>query len=387
MEPGKDAYKAAHSIEQQSVAESAVLGEMTAKLEQFSQTLLRCEERRQIMLSEAQSCFVDCFNIDCLVSLLQVLESKFATPEFVRIRDRGFVGYLYRLDYKVKQQMIAQSSENSAAAEKYIEVSRLIYRMLHKLCVTNRKASTMMLTFSKQISGQIYQFNKEIRKLLGVAIPSAMPFTQSNVDLVVEWFKLLSPIVKTNYYNNIVDQLVALKVLRGLCQGHEGKGNIANQRTFFKLMQETNNIVVGFGVGENRPYVSFSQNDKTHQDFLNNNPTITAYSHVLDTSKDKVLCVYLDDLSKNQKATHDYIAYLTQVLRLFSGMCVGRFNAGILELGKRGLGGYHIATCLKMGHRRLHPKLLQSYLELARTLCIDIDPLTSVLVAPNRCFL
>ncbi len=386
METGKDAYKAAHSIDLQCAAEASVLRELSAKIDQFSATLLRCEERSQTLLSEAQNCFADSFNIDCLVSLLQVLETKFATPEFLRIRDRGFVGYLYRLDCKMKQQMLAQSLD-SGAAEKYVKVSRQIYRVLHKLCVSNKKASSIMLTFSKQLSGQIYQFNKEIRKLLGTAIPCAMPFPQSNVDPVVEWFKLLSPMVKTSYNNNIVDQLVALRVIRGLCQGHEGKGNIVNQRTFFKLMQETNDIVLGFGVDENRPYVSFSQNDKTDQDFLNNNPTIAAYSRVVETAKDKVLCVYLDDLSKNKRATQDYIAYLTQVLRLFSAMCVGRFNAGIAELGKRGLAGYHIVTCLKMSHRRLHPKLVQAYLELARTLCIDVDPLTSVLVAPNRCFL
>ena len=202
----------------------------------------------------------------------------------------------------------------------------------------------------------------------------------------MEWFKLLSIINKNNIENNILDQLVALKVLKNLCEGGDKKGNIDCQRSCFKILCEPNQIILGFGNEENRPYVSFNCKPECESEFLKGNPIILKYSRTIEMAKEKKLCVFLDDLSKNHSKTIDYICYITHVLKLFSAICLGRFTPAIKEFEKRGLNGLHIIMSLRQ-ENNLHPKFQRAYIDLARTMCIDIEPLTSIVSCPNRCYL
>lgn len=343
-----------------------ILSELNSKLEIFLESLHKSKTKSLELLKQTQTSFSDTFNIDSLVKLLEVLADRMSNQDTVRCK---------------------KSVSGGQYSEAYMNLSKLIYLALYKLSVENIKSSSIIVNFSKAFSGQIELFNKEIRKLLGCAIPCAMSNIQSPGELVSEWFKLLKQLIKTPTINNIKDQLVALKILEGLCLGNDKKGNIANQRALFRQLQESSSISLGFGVDEKRPYVSFCQVDKSDKDtFLENNPVLAKHALTLGSEKE-YKCVYLDDLSKSYSTTKDYVSYIDHVIRLFASMCTGRFNAGIAELVKRGLGGYHLVTCIKMGVPKLHSKLMQAYLELVRVVCIDIDPLTSIVVSPNRCYL
>ena len=357
-----------------------VLSELNFKLELFFNMLKKGEETSLSLFKETQNGFFDTFNIESLTKLLKVLEKK-------------FLGLASKSDYKSKKQTYqALDPIRNPLIDTYVKLSRLIYRSLYMLTMRNPKTSSGAMELVDIYSVQIYGFNKEIRKLIGSSIPCSMPSLPKPANSVEKWFKLLLPLSKTSNDDNIMDQLIPLKALRGLCLGNEGKGNVTNQRACLKFLQATANITLGFGVEESRPFISFCKFEKSNQTFLNNNPALSSYSRTLEYNKGKdkdikMFCVHLDDLSKHLKNTLEYIYYVSYVLQLFSAMCVGRFNAGIKELTNRGLNWHHLNNCLKMGTPALHPKLMQAYIELTRVLCIDVDPLTSILTSVNRCYL
>lgn len=360
---------------------SLMLSEFAFKLELFLERLDSAEKKGLAPFKEVQSAFFDTFNLDSLIQLLKTLEVLFVNPEFIRMSKNSHKGHISKLDRKIHQVL----DPTNPLVEQYTSLSRLIYTSLRKLSLNNHKTSTRIIEVMDVFSGQLRTFNGEIRKLLGTAIPCAMPFDSSEVDHVADWFNFLAPLAKTQNNSNITEQLIALKVLRGLCLGSNGKGDLTNQRICLRLLQSSGSVGIGFGVEESRPHITFSKSDPN---FLNNNPILASYSRTLDYEKNaKLFCVNLDDLSRNQKSTVDYILYVGYVLQLFAAMCAGRFNAGVAELAARGLGGYHVITCLRMGSSALHPKLVRAYLQLAKVLCIDVDPLTSLAVLPSRCYL
>jgi len=334
-----------------------------------------------MLFKKTQDAFFDTFNLSLLIQLLKALEAKFVSPKFIKINKNLHKGHIGKLDRKMNQVL----DPINPLTKQYTILSRLIYSSLQKLALHNHKTSTGIMSSIEIFSRQLCTFNKEICKLLGKVIPCAMPFDSSKIDHVTDWFRFLTPLVKTQNTNNITEQLIALKVLRELCLGKDGKGDLGNQRVCYKLLQTSGCVEIEFGVEESRPYIIFS---KTDLNFLNNNPILASYSRIIDYEKStKIFCVHLDDLLKNQKSTMDYILYLAYVLKFLAAMCKGRFNAGIAELTNRGLDGYHLITYLKMGSAILHPKLMQAYLELTNVMCINVDPLTPITTLPNRCYL
>ena len=164
-----------------------MLEEINSKVETFTGILSSCEEIGISHLCEAQNIFADTYNIEALVSLLEALEKRFQSHEFIEARDRTLVDNLYKFDYKVKQ-LLTPLSKDDPLASLYITVAKNIYQALFRLCLKNSKSSTIILSFSKVFSGEIYQFNKEIRKLLGEAIPWAIPSASTNSDPVINVF-------------------------------------------------------------------------------------------------------------------------------------------------------------------------------------------------------
>jgi hypothetical protein len=198
---------------------------------------------------------------------------------------------------------------------------------------------------------------------------------------------MLGPISDTSHDKSVVHQLVPLNVLRGMCEGPECKGNIANQRACFKQLQDGAQILLSFGVEDDRPYIWPHYKEESKDVFTKANPVLAKLIRSLGGAKQTKQCVYLDDLTHNYRDTKQYVSYLSHVLKLFSSMCCGRFSSAIEELSRRGLNAFHITTCLKQDAKHIHPKLMQAYVSLARTICVDIEPLTSICTFPNRCYL
>lgn len=144
--------------------------ELETKLGRFVDILTQCEGKNLKLLIEAQNCFVDTFNIDCLVSLLQSLEARFTPADFIAARERAYNEFLYNFDEKTKK-MLDGNKDASQCQKEYMAVAKKIYQALYMLALRNSTASTYLLGFSKFFSGQIYMFNNEIRKILRVVFP------------------------------------------------------------------------------------------------------------------------------------------------------------------------------------------------------------------------
>ncbi|CAG9318629.1 unnamed protein product [Blepharisma stoltei] len=228
--------------------------------------------------------------------------------------------------------------------------------------------------------------NKYIRQTLREIFKYSNEFSANNEEKMKNLFAGLVPIV---FGPGIIkEQTIYINILKSICECR-GQGVLKYQALARKMLfdNEENFSLLKFGVINGNPTIEFDypKGNYSIEEVLNANPGLKEIwikdDGDLIGNNDKAI-FYVDDIGNPNCI---YSKYISSVIEFFSSICLDRYTQAIEEvINTLKLTPEHIRLTLRS--TSISFSLKAAYLNICRTVFIDVDPYISISKHKMRCF-
>ena len=196
------------------------------------------------------------------------------------------------------------------------------------------------------------------------------------------WTKKLEEIDEIN--NNILQQILYLKVLKRLCINKDGSGNLKSQMEITKDLYQNDFLLLKFGIDNNnsKPYLMFKVFDNNEEFFIQNASLNEAKFNNNNLSTPKF---YYTSFTEKYSI---FIKYICSVLDLYYASCISRNEINIhimIDPKNIGLTMQHIY--LVITDNNINTNIRKRYLKLFRILFVDVFPRERISIKRMKIFL
>ena len=233
----------------------------------------------------------------------------------------------------------------------------------------------------------INQINNNMNYYNDYISPSLENENMKKFDILTStqyWIKKIKEIDEIN--NNILAQIMYLKVLKRLCLNAEGSGILKNQMEITKDLYKNNYLILKFGIDHNnkKPYVIFNLIDDNIEFFIQN-PSLNEIKIVENINTANLPMFYYSSFSNKYEI---FINYICAVLDLYYASCASRNDTNkhiMIDYKNAGLSIQHIY--LVITDNNINVKIRKRYSRLFRVLFVDSSPRERISINRMKIFI
>ena len=314
-----------------------------------------------------------------LINFILLLDSKTLYNKegkngYVNIKEKAYpeniarrhIGDVIELSFSLLKTLIIHNSHSSKNIFNYLYLfdELLKYHLLETIeifviCLKNTVSDSLNVSNYLNYSQEIISPNEANINIQKFNILTSTKY----------WIKKLKEIDEIN--NNILEQILYLKVLKRLCMNKDGTGNLKSQTEITKDLYKNDFFPLKFGIdiNNNKPYVIFKViND--NEEFFIQNPTLNKIK-IVNINNSNMQIFYYEDLKDE---FGNFINYICAVLDLYYATCISEneINNHIITDSKNvGLTLQHIYSVIT--DKKINIKIRKKYLRLIRVLFINIS--------------